>query len=103
MDARAHRLVRIAALLVLVAMGAMLALVVSMLSDLALPSPATDGLLIALRLFATVVLPLGAAVPACTVSPVLRDRRRILAKMWALLLRLACVRHSVVGGHSVTV
>src|SRR3546814_13087723 len=36
MDARAHRLVRIAALLVLVAMGAMLALVVSMLRDLAL-------------------------------------------------------------------
>src|SRR3546814_1438525 len=34
MDARAHRLVRIAALLVLVAMGAMLALGVSMLSDL---------------------------------------------------------------------
>src|SRR3546814_2641417 len=52
MDARAHRLVRIAALLVLVAMGAMLALVVSMLSDLALTSPATDGLIIALRLFA---------------------------------------------------
>src|SRR3546814_7138205 len=62
MDARAHRLVRIAALLVLVAMGAMLALVVSMLSDLALTSPSTDGLIIALRLFATVVLPLGAAV-----------------------------------------
>src|SRR3546814_3178773 len=55
MDARAHRLVRIAALLVLVAMGAMLALVVSMLSDLALTSPSTDGLIIALRLFATVV------------------------------------------------
>src|SRR3546814_7790725 len=61
MDARAHRLVRMAALLVLVAMGAMLALVVSMLSDLALTSPSTDGLIIALRLFATVVLPLGAA------------------------------------------
>ena len=41
MDAGAHRLVRIAALLVLVAMGAMLALVVSMLSDLALTSPST--------------------------------------------------------------
>src|SRR3546814_3712955 len=49
MDARAHRLVRIAALLVLVAMGAMLALVVRMLSDLALTSPSTDGLSLALR------------------------------------------------------
>src|SRR3546814_2091329 len=75
MDARAHRLVRIAALLVLVAMGAMLALVVSMLSDLALTSPATDGLIIALRLFATVVLPLGAAAAVWNAWHVLRGRR----------------------------
>src|SRR3546814_1496335 len=92
MDARAHRLVRIAALLVLVAMGAMLALVVSMLSDLALTSPATDGLIIALRLFATVVLPLGAAAAVWNAWHVLRGRRRILAKLWALLLALACLR-----------
>src|SRR3546814_3724632 len=76
MDARAHRLVRIAALLVLVAMGAMLALVVSMLSDLALTSPATDGLIIALRLFATVVLPLGAAAAVWNAWHVLRGRDR---------------------------
>src|SRR3546814_19303610 len=91
MDARAHRLVRIAALLVLVAMGAMLALVVSMLSDLALTSPSTDGLIIALRLFATVVLPLGAAVAVWNAWHVLSGRRRILARLWALLLALACL------------
>src|SRR3546814_6817203 len=85
------RLVRIAALLVLVAMGAMLALVVSMLSDLALTSPSTDGLIIALRLFATVVLPLGAAVAVWNAWHVLRGRRRILARLWALLLALACL------------
>ena len=90
-DARAHRLVRIAALLVLVAMGAMLALVVSMLSDLALTSPATDGLIIALRLFATAVLPLGAAVAVWNAWHVLRGRRRILARLWALLVALACL------------
>src|SRR5690606_29075889 len=61
-DARAHRLVRIAALLMLVAMGAMLGLVVSMLGDLALTSASMDGWIIALRLFATVVLPLGALI-----------------------------------------
>ncbi|MFC3716354.1 serine hydrolase [Luteimonas soli] len=89
LDARAHRLVRIAALLVLVAMGAMLALVVSMLANLALTSPDTDGLIIALRLFAMVVLPLGAAVAAWNAWHVLRGRRRILAKLWAVLLALA--------------
>jgi len=89
LDARAHRLVRIAALLVLVTMGAMLALVVSMLANLALTSPDTDGLIIALRLFAMVVLPLGAAVAAWNAWHVLRGRRRILAKLWAVLLALA--------------
>src|SRR3546814_16930928 len=90
MDARAHRLVRIAALLVLVAMGAMLALVVSMLSDLALTSPSTDGLIIALRLFPTVVLPLGAAVAVWNAWHVLRGPRRTLATLGALLTALAC-------------
>src|SRR3546814_13240988 len=61
MDARAHRLVRIAAPLLLVAMAAMLALVVSLLLDLALTSPATAGLILALRLLATLVLLLGPA------------------------------------------
>jgi CubicO group peptidase (beta-lactamase class C family) len=90
-DARAHRLVRIAALLVLVAMGAMLGLVVAMLGKLALTSPDSDGLIIALRLFATVVLPLGAAVAVWNAWHVLRGRRRLLAKLWALLLALACL------------
>jgi CubicO group peptidase (beta-lactamase class C family) len=90
-DARAHRLARIAALLVLVAMGAMLGLVVAMLGKLALTSPGTDGLIIALRLFATVVLPLGAAVAVWNAWHVVRGRRRLLAKLWALLLALACL------------
>ncbi|MDR7193955.1 serine hydrolase [Luteimonas terrae] len=90
-DARAHRLVRIAALLVLLAMGAALALVVGMLSNLAMTSPDTDGLIIAVRLFATVVLPLGAAVAVWNAWQVLRGRRRVLAKLWALLLALACL------------
>lgn len=90
-EARAHRLVRIAALLVLLAMGAALALVVGMLSNLAMTSPDTDVLIIAVRLFAAVVLPLGAAVAVWNAWQVLRGRRRVLAKLWAVLLALACL------------
>jgi len=90
-DARAHRLVRIAALLVLLSVGAALALVVGMLSKLEMTSPSTDGLIIAIRLFATVVLPVGAAVALWNAWHVLRGRRRVLAKLWAVLLALACL------------
>ena len=90
-DARMHRYVRIAALLVLLAMGGVLGLVVGMLSKLEMTGPGTDGLIIALRLFATIVLPLGAAVAAWNAWHVLRGRRRLLAKLWALLLALACL------------
>ncbi|WP_201295506.1 serine hydrolase domain-containing protein [Luteimonas sp. 9C] len=103
-DARAHRLVRIAALLVLLATGAALALVVGMLSNLAMTSPDTDVLIIAVRLFATVVLPLGAAVAVWNAWQVLRGRRRVLARLWAVLLALACLfllwigfAHHVIG------
>ena len=90
-DARAHRLARIAALLVLLAMGAALVLVVSMLSSLELTSPSTDGWIIAMRLFATVALPLGAGIAVWNAWHVLRARRRLLAKAWAVLLALACL------------
>ena len=103
-DARMHRRARIAALLVLLAMGGMLGFVVAMLSALEMTSPGSDGAIIALRLFATVVLPLGAAVAVWNAWHVLRARRRLLAKLWALLLALAClfvlwigVAHHVIG------
>ena len=90
-DARAHRLVRIAALLVLLAIGAALGLVVAMMGKLELTSPGSDGLVIAMRLFATIVLPLGALVSLWNAWQVLRSRRRIWAKLWSLLLALACL------------
>ena len=103
-DARMHRLVRIAALAVLLALGGMLAFVVAMLNSLEMTSPDSDGLIIALRLFATVALPLGAAVAVWNAWHVLRARRRLLAKLWALLLALAClfclwigISHQVIG------
>lgn len=90
-DARAHRLVRIASLLALLAVGGVLALVLSMFNDLALTSPDSDGLIVALRLFALVALPVAAAIGAWNAWIVLRGRRRWLAKLWALLLALACL------------
>ncbi|WP_024867634.1 serine hydrolase domain-containing protein [Pseudoxanthomonas suwonensis] len=90
-DARAHRLVRIASLLVLLAAGGVLGLVVAMLSKLELTSAGSDGLIIALRLFATVAMPLGTAIALWNAWHVLRRRRRLLAKLWALLLALACL------------
>lgn len=103
-DARAHRWVRIAALLVLLSIGSVLGLVVAMLGNLEMTGPGSDGPIVALRLFATVVLPLGAAVAVWNAWQVLRGRRRLLARLWALLIALAClfllwigIAHHVVG------
>jgi CubicO group peptidase (beta-lactamase class C family) len=103
-DARAHRLVRIGALLSLLATSAALGLVVGMLSKLEMTSPSTDGLIIAMRLFATIALPLGAGLALWNAWQVLRGRRKWLAKLWALLLALACLfllwigfAHHVIG------
>src|SRR5690606_36642692 len=85
-DARAHRLVRIAAVLALVGVGAVLVLVLAMFSDLALTSPDSDPLIVALRLFALVALPVAAGIALWNAWVVLRGRRRWLAKLWALLL-----------------
>ncbi|HEC0958119.1 TPA: hypothetical protein R1S83_005801, partial [Klebsiella pneumoniae] len=90
-DARAHRLVRIGALLSLLATGAALALVASMLSALEMTSPRSDVMINAMRLFATVALPLGAAFAVWNAWHVLRSQRRWLAKLWAVLLALACL------------
>jgi len=104
LDARAHRLVRIGALLSLLATAAALGLVVSMLGKLEMTSPDTDGLIIAMRLFATVALPLGAILATWNAWHVLRARRRWLAKLWSVLLALACLfllwvgfAHHVIG------
>lgn len=103
-DARMHRRSRIAALAVLLALGGTLAFVVAMLNSLEMTSPDSDGIIIALRLFATVALPLGAAVGVWNAWHVLRAPRRLLARLWALLLALAClyalwigVVHHVIG------
>ncbi|SDQ56058.1 serine hydrolase domain-containing protein [Pseudoxanthomonas sp. CF125] len=90
-DARAHRLVRLAALAVLLSVGGALGFVVAMLGDLEMTGASSDVWINLLRLLATVVLPVGAAVAVWNAWHVLRGRRRWLAKLWALLLALSCL------------
>lgn len=90
-DARAHRIVRIVALVVPLTMIAVLVMVVMMMSDLSLLGPGSDAMVNALRLLSTVVFPLGALLALWNAWQVLRSRRRVLAKLWSVLLALACL------------
>lgn len=90
-DARAHRLVRLTALAVLLSVGGALGFVVAMLSDLEMTGASSDLWINALRLLALVVLPVGAAISVWNAWQVLRSRRRWLAKLWAVLLALSCL------------
>ena len=90
-DARAHRLVRLAALAVLLSVGGALGFVVAMLGDLEMTGAGSDIWINLLRLFAMVVLPAGAAIAVWNAWHVLRSRRLWLAKLWAVLLALSCL------------
>jgi hypothetical protein len=90
-DARAHRLMRLAALAVLLSVGGALGFVVAMLGDLEMTGASSDTWINLLRLFATVVLPVGAAIAVWNAWQALRSRRRLLAKLWAVLLALSCL------------
>lgn len=90
-DARAHRLIRLTALVVLLSVGGALGFVVAMLGNLEMTGSGSDTWINLLRLFATVALPVGGAIAVWNASQVLRSRRRWLAKSWAVLLALSCL------------
>ncbi len=90
-DARAHRRIRLTALAVFIATVAPFGLVLAMMSDLDTMSPSFDAVIIAVRALTTVVLPLGALLALWNLWSVLTGRRRLAAKLWALVLALACV------------
>ncbi|HEX2081899.1 MAG TPA: serine hydrolase domain-containing protein [Xanthomonadaceae bacterium] len=90
-DARAHRLVRIASLAVLVVAGAAFAMVFSMLSSFELMTPGTDIVIHLLRVLATIVVPIGAAVAVWNAWTVLRSSRRWPAKLWSIVLAVSCL------------
>lgn len=88
-DARAHRWVRIFALLVSALLLAFAGLVVSMMSDLNMMTPEMDGTIVALRVLALVLLPLGALVGLWNAKTVLGSRRSLWAKLWSIVLAIA--------------
>lgn len=90
-DARAHRLIRITALVVLVTFVGAIAMMLVMLSDFDQLSAGNDWIVHALRVLALVVLPLGAAVALWNAWAVLRSGRRKLAKFWVIVLALSCL------------
>jgi CubicO group peptidase (beta-lactamase class C family) len=88
-DARAHRRIRWVALAVLLAFGGMLGLTIAMMSSLEMMGAGSDGIVIAMRLLVAVVLPLGALMAISNAWQVLRSRRRLLAKLWSIVLALS--------------
>jgi magnesium-transporting ATPase (P-type) len=91
-DANAHRSLRFGALGVLLAAGGGLALVVYMMSDLERLAPSMDTAVNAMRLFASVILPLGTAAIAWGSWQVWRSAARgWLAKLWSLVLLAAAL------------
>lgn len=90
-DAKAHRVIRIVSLAVLLTMLAALGLVIAMMSDFSLMGPGSDPLIVTVRLVALVVFPVGALLALRNAWQVLRSRRRLLAKIWSVLLALACL------------
>ena len=96
-DARAHRWIRIASLAVLATMGGMVAMIFVMMSDLAMMSPSKDGMVVAMRVLATIVLPVGTAIALWNAWTVLRSERSLWAKLWGLVLAAACAALLFIG------
>jgi hypothetical protein len=88
-DARVHRLVRIAALSVVVVMVAWVFLAQLIETSLDWIGPRMDGPLILLRLFSGVVFIGATAIGLWNAWSVLHSKRRWVAKVWSVLLALA--------------
>jgi CubicO group peptidase (beta-lactamase class C family) len=87
-DARAHRWVRIAAVVAALVFVGWVVLVVSMLSSLDL-IPKVNGWIALLRILSPFAFFGGAALGLWNAWVVVRGRRRFWAKLWAVLLALA--------------
>ena len=88
-DARAHRLVRIAALLAVALMLGWVFLVSLMEASLKFVGPEMDGPIILLRVLSAVIFIGGAIVALWNAWSVLRSNRRRLAKIWSVVLALS--------------
>jgi len=96
-DAKAHRWIRIASLAMVVAVGGMVAMIFTMMSDLAMMSPSMDGMVVAVRAITTLVLPIATAIALWNAWTVLRSKRSLWAKLWGIALAAACIALLFVG------
>ena len=78
-------------------MGGMLGMVVAMMSDFNLMTPAQDGMVTAVRLLATLILPIGAAISLWNLAVVFRSNRSKWAKLWAIVLAAAFLSLLFIG------
>lgn len=90
-DARAHLFVRLASLAMVAVMIFWATAVVLMASNLKWTGPGMDGWIIFLRLLTVVIFFGGTLVALWNAWVVLRSNRRVLAKIWSLLLALSCL------------
>jgi hypothetical protein len=88
-DAKAHRWIRIASLATLVAMGGLIGWMFAMMSNFDLMGPGSDGIVVALRILVTIALLLGTLVALWNAWHVVRARRSLWAKVWAVVLAAA--------------
>ena len=89
--ARAHRLVRVASALVLAVVVGWAVLIGLIATSLNWASPGTDGWIIFLRLLSAVIFVAGAAIALWNAWAVLRSNRRMLAKLWSVVLAVSCL------------
>jgi CubicO group peptidase (beta-lactamase class C family) len=96
-DARAHRLARIGAVLVAAAVLAWIIFLQKLENDLDLVSPSSDSLIIFLRISSSIILIGGAAIALWNVRVVLHSQRRWLAKVWSVIFAIFCLCVLYVG------
>lgn len=89
--ARVRRIGRLSALLSLLAIGGGFGLVLLMLSDLERLSAGMDTLVVAVRIFASIALPVGAVGAFWSAYSTLPGKRGLLAKAWSMLVAASCV------------
>jgi CubicO group peptidase (beta-lactamase class C family) len=96
-DARSHQRIRIASLVVLGTVIAWVIIMQLVSSDFDWASPAMDTWFIFLRLLSVAVFFAGAAIALWNAWTVLRSQRKWLAKLWSVVLAIACLVVLYVG------
>jgi CubicO group peptidase (beta-lactamase class C family) len=97
LDATAHRRVRVASLVVLLAMVAIAGIFMLISSDFKWAAPGIEHWVTAVRLFTLVAVVFGAVTALWNAAVVLRSSRRWPAKVWSVVLAVSCVTMLWVG------